>query len=168
MTKLPVFVALALGACTTTPSGTGAGIALVAPTSDFTGGNSFRCMGQWPSSMTPCQTPWQSEAATFSSDGGNHTVDLELARTPIPVDGGSSTVHIELQFAPDGTITPSVYEATTRAGDVATLETSDAVSGWIQPEAVSSSSDERNAGRFDLAFSWGEILGQYDTRPPMP
>ena len=168
MTKLLVLGGVVFGAaCTTTPPpNPGSGITLLSPTSNPVNGSTFRCLGHWPSAMTPCESPGtSSDAATFASDDQNGVVDLGLGRTPIPIDGGNSTVHVQLQFDADGQLSVAAFEQTTQAGDVATIETSDVVSGWLQPETIGRSASERNAGRFDLAFSWGEILGSYDTRP---
>jgi hypothetical protein len=171
MTRLILLAgAVFAAACTTTSSpAPGPGITLLAPSNDPVNGNTFRCLGHWPSAMNPCTAPGgasASSATTFATDDQGGIVDLELSRTPIPIDGGNSTVHIQLTF--DAGLSVDAFEHTTRAGDVATIETSEVVSGWIQPEVLSDSAAARNAGRFDLAFSWGEIVGQYDTNPLQP
>jgi hypothetical protein len=38
-----------------------------------------------------------------------------------------------------------------------------ALSGWIEPVAVSETPEGRNAGRFSLTFDWGTIAGTYDS-----
>jgi hypothetical protein len=165
MLKLLVLSAAVAAAACSTPPGTTA-IALHTSTGAPVDGTAFDCTGTWPSSMTPCDYPWSSSPATSANDDGNGLVHLTLHRNPIPVDGGASTVYLDLQYGVEGQLSPVAWEDTTRAGDVATVETSDPTDGWIEPVVTGRTAQLRNAGRFSLTFAWGSISGTYDTAPP--
>jgi hypothetical protein len=168
MSKLLVASAAMIGAACSTPPSGGTPIALHATSGTPVDGSAFQCTGSWPSSMTPCDYPWSSSPVADATDDGNGLVHLILHRNPIPVDGGASTVYLDLQFGVEGQISPTAWEETTRAGNLATVETSEPTDGWIEPVVTGRTAHLRNAGRFSLTFAWGSIAGTYDTAPPQP
>jgi hypothetical protein len=130
-------------------------------------GSSFQCAGTWPSALTPCTYPWNSQPQTLAVDNGPHIVELVLRRVPIPVDGGASMVYIDLRFAGhDRIVRATAHETTTQAGPLRVVETSEATGGWIAPSVVGGTADARNAGEFSISFPWGTISGTYDTGSP--
>ncbi len=130
-------------------------------------GSSFQCTGTWPSSATPCQTPWESQPHTFAASVSSDVIGLTLGRVPVPIDGGASEVVIELTAGASGLLGATAKERTSTPVPRMT-ETSDASSGWIDPDAVSATADARNAGAFSLTFPWGTISGTYDTLSESP
>lgn len=139
----------------------------IRPSSGAISGSSFQCAGTWPSALTPCTYPWNSQPQTLAVDNGPHVVELVLRRVPIPVDGGASMVYIDLRFAAhDRLVQATAHETTTQAGTLRVVETSDAIDGWIAPSVVGRTADARNAGEFSLSFPWGTISGTYDTGSP--
>jgi hypothetical protein len=128
-------------------------------------GSSFQCTGTWPSAQTPCGYAWSSKPQTLAVSEGSGKLRLVLRRSPMPVDGGASTVFIDLRFDPSGKPTATAQESTTRAPLATVVETSTAISGWIDPTAMSAATDARQAGTFSLTFEWGTISGTYDTAP---
>ena len=130
-------------------------------------GTSFVCTGSWPSAITPCQAPWDSVAAARAFVPATGGLEIALVRDPIPVDGGASVPSIALQLDPYGVVLGAdAYEATTRAGDVQTVERSGSIGGYVLPVAVSTDPTQRNAGSFEIDFAWGTIEGTYDTATP--
>lgn len=184
MQKLPKISVLSFGvfglaACATTPSSTPPGGSLDPPVGDpsagdveirhssaAVAGNSFQCTGTWPSPQTPCGYSWSSQPQTLAITDGSGVVRLVLRRTPIPIDGGASTVYIDLHFDASGKPTVTAQESTTRPPVGGVVENSKPISGWIDPVAMSATTDARNAGAFSLTFPWGTISGTYDTAPP--
>ena len=126
-------------------------------------GNSFQCTGTWPSPQTPCGYAWSSQPQTLATSDGTAAIRLVLRRVPIPVDGGASTVYIDLSFDANGKPTAIAQESTTRPPLAQVVESSKPISGWIDPVAMSATTDARNAGAFSLTFAWGTISGTYDT-----
>lgn len=178
--KITVLSLLGLAACATTPSSTPSGGPPNPPAGDpptgevdleirhsgaAVAGSSFQCTGTWPSPLTPCGYSWSSQPQTVAVADGSGTVRLVLRRTPMPVDGGASTVYIDLDFDASGKPTVTAQESTTRPPLVQVVETSKPISGWIDPVAMSATTDARNAGTFSLTFPWGTISGTYDTAP---
>ena len=45
------------------------------------------------------------------------------------------------------------------------VESSNATSGWVDPDVVAGTVHGRNAGVFSLTFPFGTISGTYDTGP---
>lgn len=139
----------------------------IRPSSGPVSGSSFQCTGTWPSALTPCTYPWNSQPQTLATSDGPHVIELVLRRVPIPVDGGASMVYIDLRFAAhDRIIQATAHETTTQAGTLHTVETSQATGGWIAPSVVGRTEDARNAGEFSISFAWGTITGTYDTGSP--
>jgi hypothetical protein len=165
-TLLVLSAAVAGAACSTPPGDTP--IDLHTTSGAPVNGTSFQCTGTWPSAMTPCDYPWSSSPTTGATDDGDGLVHLILHRNPIPVDGGASNVYLDLQYGVEGQLSATAREETTRAGDVATVETSDPTEGWIEPVVTGRTAQLRNAGRFSITFAWGSISGTYDTAPPKP
>jgi hypothetical protein len=139
-------------------------------------GSAFECTGDWPHSWNPCNYPSSPEAATFAS-GSDGIVTLRLGRKLVPSPdegyptcGGGSSVFLVLDFnTPDDTVLTSANEVTfSGIGDGSILETSDPISGTINPIVLSRDPEGRNAGKFSLTFAWGAIRGTYDTDPPAP
>ena len=147
------------------PSGqpTGQSDIEVRHTDPVVSGSAFQCTGTWPSQLTPCGYAWSSQPATLAVGTTADSVELILQRRPIPVDGGASSVYLKLKFASDGTVSASATETTTAAGMPRVIETSDAVSGFVDPAVMGRSPGVRNAGKFSLTFAWGSISGTYDT-----
>lgn len=161
-TLLPIAVLAVIPACDTSD-----GSIEVRGDNPLVTGTEFTCTGQWPSSLTPCAYPWQSTANVWLSVDGTDHLRIELGRTPIPVDGGAAGVSIELVFAHGGGVVAAfAHESTTRGGDVATIESSDAVDGWISPEITSLDPTALQRGEFAIDFGWGSIAGGYVVNQP--
>lgn len=130
-------------------------------------GSSFQCTGTWPSKLTPCAYAWPSQPQTLATSDRPGLVELALRRIPIPVDGGASTVFIDLRFGNDDRIVDvTAHEITIQAGTLRTVESSDPISGWIDPYVAGRTAAARNAGQFSLTFGFGSISGTYDTTSP--
>jgi len=156
----------ALGACASTadePPPTAQTDIEVRHTEPVVSGSAFQCTGTWPSQLTPCGYSWSSEPATSAIGTSADSVELILQRRPIPVDGGASSVYLKLAFASDGTVGARATETTTAAGLPRVIETSNAISGFVDPAVMGRTPDVRNAGTFSLSFAWGTISGTYDT-----
>lgn len=165
------FGVLGLVACATTPSGgppdppTGETGLEIRHSGAAVTGSSFQCTGTWPSAQTPCGYSWSSKPQTLAISEGSGTLRLVLRRSPMPVDGGASNVFIDVMFDASGKPTATAQESTTRPPLDQAVEASKAISGWIDPTAMSDTTDERQAGTFSLSFEWGTISGTYDTAP---
>lgn len=158
---VPAAVLAVLPACTD-----GAGAIAVRHDDPLVTATQFTCTGQWPSTMTPCVYPWQSQpdATAHTSDDGHLRIDLD--RTPIPTDGGASVVELELVFDGNGAVVAATAtESTTRPGDVRVIETSAAVGGWISAPHASPDPSVAQDGAFSVDFGWGSIAGTYVTAP---
>lgn len=159
----PWLAALAVMGCT---ASTGQSELEVRHTTPHVSGSSFQCTGTWPSDLTPCGYTWTSQPYTSASSPDPGTVDLSIGRIPIPVDGGASGVSIELMIGADGQIVSATAKESTSSPPTGKIvESSDAVGGWVDPDAVSAAPDARNSGAFSLTFPFGTISGTYDTAP---
>jgi hypothetical protein len=169
---LPIVAVAVLGGCTPGPDRTTfvshAQIDVLPPGDSPVTGSEFACSGDWPSAVTPCNYPWTSRPVTRASDQSDGRVQMSLGRSPDPVDGGASSVVLVLQFGFQETIGVFVYETTTRPDLQPPTETSEPVSGWIEPDVVGHNAAQRNAGRLSLSFAWGSISGSYDTDDTAP
>jgi hypothetical protein len=131
-------------------------------------GSDFHCTGTWPHPWTPCDSPFPSRAATYSSTDG-YFVELLLHRVvtegPVPIEGGGSVVYIDIPVGPALDALTGAREVTTdSSGTGRVIETSTATSVLLEP-IVTSATGDREAGRFSVSFAWGSIFGTYDTEP---
>jgi len=152
-----------VGACATSTPDTGTTQIEIRSGIGVVTGTAFRCTGEWPSSLTPCNFPWSSKPVTSPSGDANGLVDLSFTRSPIPVDGGATVVVLALQFGVEGQLGASARASTTGFDVMGPTMTADARSGWVDPVITGRSADQRNAGAFSLTFDWGTISGTYDT-----
>jgi hypothetical protein len=162
----PWLAALAVMGCT---ASSGQFELEVRHTAPHVSGSSFQCTGTWPSRLTPCEYTWTSQPHTSASSPNPGTVSLFLGRIPIPIDGGASMVDIKLTIGADGQmVSATAKESTSSAPSAEIVESSDAVGGWVDPDAVSAAPDARSSGAFAITFPFGTISGTYDTADTAP
>ena len=165
---------LAIGACATTPEfleppPTGEPGIEIRHNAPAVHGNQFTCTGSWPTGWSPCSNPPKPEPVTLASVAdAPGTIELLLFAWHGFDDGPETGVLVELTFAGDDLIAVSAREQSTAAvtGDI--VETTGAISGFVDPSVAGPAPDARHAGKFWLTFPFGSFSGAYDSAQGFP
>ena len=167
---------LGIGACATTPSepefiepppSGEAGIE-IRHNAPAVHGNQFTCTGTWPRVLSPCGNPKPEPVTLATPSDAPDAIELLLFGWRGFIDGPNTSVLVKLRFAGDELIAASAEEQSSEAVTGKTVETTSAISGFVDPEVTGLAPDTRHAGKFWLVFPFGSFSGNYDSAQGFP
>jgi hypothetical protein len=170
-------LSLGIGACATTPSApefvepppTAEASIEIRHNAPAVHGNQFTCAGIWPTEWSPCSNPPKPEPVTLArSSDEPDAIELLLFGWHGFDDGPETAVLVKLTFAGDELIAASAEEQSTEAVSGKIVETTSAISGFVDPEVAGLAPDARHAGKFWLIFPFGSFRGNYDSAQGFP